>query len=130
MQLINWSDEDHSLNLDIMDDTHREFVDIINQLNSASDAEFRGLFEKLLVHTESHFARENELMEKTGFPAIAEHKGEHLRILGEFNQFNNRVKKGLYTFGRAYIRDSIPQWFNLHLATMDSALAAHLKKNL
>jgi len=130
MQLINWSDEEHSLQLDIMDDTHREFVAIINQLNSASDAEFRRLFEKLHVHTEAHFARENELMEKTCFPAITEHKEEHLRILGELHQFNTRVKKGLYSFGRSYIRDSIPQWFSLHLSTMDSALAAHLKKTL
>jgi len=76
MQLINWSDQDHSLNLNIMDDTHREFVVIINQLNTASDADFKGLFEKLLIHTEAHFARENELMEKTGFPAIAEQKSK------------------------------------------------------
>ncbi len=126
-ELISWSDKEHSLNVDRMDDTHKEFTDLINKLYIAPDEEFRYLFDKLCNHTEKHFSQENELMLQTSFPAIAEHVDEHRRILAELNQFNKRVKKGLYSFGRAYIRDTIPQWFSLHIITMDSALAAHLK---
>ncbi|MDD2761778.1 MAG: hemerythrin, partial [Methylomonas sp.] len=54
-------------------------------------------------------------------------KGEHQRVLGEFKQFKTRIDKGLIAFGRSFVRERLPQWFLLHVATMDSALSAHLK---
>jgi len=38
-----------------------------------------------------------------------------------------RVDKGMITFGRSFVRDRLPQWFGLHVTTMDSALVAHIK---
>jgi hypothetical protein len=45
------------------------------------------------------------------------------------NQFKKRVDKGLIGFGRNYIKERMPDWFALHAATMDSALAMHLKNS-
>lgn len=65
-------------------------------------------------------------MEETCFLAIVEHTAEHQRILGELDRFKSKVDNEIFMFARTYIREQIPDWFNLHLATMDSALAAHL----
>ncbi|WP_442498225.1 bacteriohemerythrin [Methylobacter sp. sgz302048] len=111
----------------LIDDDHDEFITLLNQLDAADNGEFPALFQQLLAHTEQHFDRENQLMEQSAFPAEAEHKGEHQRVLGEFKQFKKRVDKGLITFGRSLVRERLPQWLELHVRTMDSALAAHIK---
>ncbi|MCK9609121.1 MAG: hemerythrin family protein [Methylomonas sp.] len=112
-----------------IDSDHESFVTLLNQLDTAGDAEFPGLFRHLFEHTEQHFAMEDRLMRDSRFPAEAEHAGEHLRVLGEFKQFKSRVDKGMLAFGRAFVRERLPQWFQLHASTMDSALAAHINAN-
>jgi hemerythrin-like metal-binding protein len=127
MSLINWNDQEFLLGVGVMDDTHHEFIDLVNELAMADDRTFKGLFDTLITHTLQHFEQEERLMLDSAFPAINEHKDEHQRILGELNQFKKRVDKGLLSFGRSYINDRMPGWFRLHAASMDSALAAHLK---
>ncbi len=109
-----------------MDQTHAEFIQLVNRLGQASKADFPDLFHQLVQHTEAHFAAENELMACSGFPALREHQDEHLRVLGDLHRFANRLNQGSDLFARAYINEQAPQWFDLHARTMDSALAAHL----
>lgn len=112
-----------------IDSDHENFVALLNQLDAANNAEFPGLFQHLFEHTELHFAMEDQLMRDNRFPAEAEHTGEHLRVLGEFKQFKSCVDKGMLAFGRSFVRERLPQWFQLHVSTMDSALAAHINAN-
>ncbi len=127
MSIIEWDDKLFRLGLEIMDDTHREFVSLVNQLSDAPDKEIGALFNQLIKHTQQHFLQEEKLMIESRFASFAEHRDEHQRILGELNQFKKRVDKGLVAFGRNYIKQRMPEWFRLHAATMDSALAMHLK---
>ena len=127
MAIIDWNDECFRLGMDVIDDTHVEFVELVNAMEPADGEEFIHLFDSLITHTRKHFDQENRLMIESDFPALAEHRHEHERVLGELERFGQRVRKGQISFGRSYLRDSIAQWFPLHAATMDSALAAHLK---
>jgi hemerythrin-like metal-binding protein len=111
-----------------IDKDHDEFIELLNALDTADNADFPALFQQLYDHTEQHFERENQLMAQSAFPASVDHKGEHLRVLGEFKQFKSRVDKGLVAFGRSFVRDRLPQWFALHVTTMDIALAMHINK--
>ncbi len=126
--LIEVYDPTFGLDMPEMDETHREFLALLNLLAEAKGHEFEKLFLQLFEHTEQHFAREKELMEESGFPALGEHVDEHRRILGELNQYKRKVTKGATSFAKAYVKDRLPEWFRLHLSTMDSALAAHLKQ--
>ncbi|MEQ1531911.1 MAG: hemerythrin family protein [Methylococcales bacterium] len=110
-----------------IDGDHAEFIDLLNQLDTAGPVEFAALFQQLYEHTEHHFSRENQLMAEHGFPALTEHQGEHQRVLAEFKQFKSRVDKGLIAFGQSFVRERLPQWFALHTSTMDAALAAFIK---
>ncbi len=125
--LIQPDDNRYQLGVEQMDTTHQEFISLVNQLNLADKALFHELFAELLEHTQLHFDSENQLMQETGFSATSEHKGEHLRILGELSRFAQMVQKGSITIARSYVREMLPGWFSLHAATMDSALAAHIK---
>lgn len=125
--LINPLAPEYRLGYASMDHTHVEFINLVNQLGTCDKPDFPDLFRQLVRHTEQHFETENELMDDNGFPAIREHKDEHARVLGEMHRFAKQLEKGSMTMSRAYIRERLPDWFDLHAKTMDSALAAHLK---
>ena len=124
--LIEWDDNRYLLDVDRMDDTHREFIMLVNELAASSDADFPALFEAFIEHTRQHFEQEEALMRDSQFSAYGEHRDDHQRILGELNQFRKRVDRGIVAFGRNYIVERMPGWFRLHAATMDSALACLL----
>ena len=126
--LIDTCCRDFELGVPTMDGTHREFAALVNSLAVAQGCDFVHLFTTLVDHTERHFAHENKLMEQSGFPPIHIHMAEHARVLAEMNEMKRQVSKGSIPFARAYVKERLPEWFKLHLATMDSALAFHLKQ--
>ena len=125
--LIDSSESKYQLGVPQMDETHREFMELVNQLDSADKPAFMELFPLLVEHTEAHFDSEQVLMRSTAFPAIREHTDEHQRILGQMHRLADKVAGGSIAMARAFVREQLPDWFELHAATMDSALAAHVK---
>jgi len=121
-----WS-EALTLGVAEIDVTHRAFVELADRLLAADDATFPELFAELHAHTREHFDNEGRLMKACRFPAIGEHHGEHLRVLGELAYFSTAVRMGRLTAARLYA-ENLPNWFATHLATMDAALAACLKR--
>lgn len=128
MKLLSWDEGRYALGVATIDQTHRDFVDLASQLATADDARFPALFNALLDHTREHFAAEDARMRASRFAATGEHIGEHQRVLAELRGFNRSVQAGRMQMARAYVRQSLGEWFELHLATMDAALAAHLKQ--
>lgn len=124
--MLKWVNERHSLGLEEMDGNHREFAALVETMNQAGDEEFLFLFQKLVEHTRLHFAEEGRLMRLSKFPALAEHEGEHARVLGDLLQFNRNVQRGRLPLARGYVHSGLKEWFELHLSTMDRALATHL----
>jgi hemerythrin len=120
-------DPRYALGVAEMDATHQAFVDLADALLAADDAAFPGLFAELREHTRQHFENEGKLMKACRFPAIGEHHGEHLRVLGELAHFATGVSAGRLVAARQYAQN-LPAWFATHLATMDAALAACLKR--
>jgi len=116
------------LQLGEVDEMHLEFASLVNELAVAKGNDFVELFARLYDHCQTHFAREKELMEAGHYSSLAEHDSEHQRILGEMKQYQRKVNKGAITFARAYVKERLPEWFQLHLSSMDSALAFHLNK--
>jgi hemerythrin-like metal-binding protein len=127
--LIKDFDKQFMLDVKQMDETHLEFVDLVNRLDVADKDTFQSLFKNLAEHTKTHFDNELQMMEASSFPATSEHVSDHQRVLGELARFGKRVAAGSITMARAYIREQLPHWFELHIKTMDSALAAHLKNS-
>ena len=125
-KLLVPDDPRHQLGVTQMDETHLEFVELVNQLNVIDKAGFADLFMQLIEHTQQHFESENQLMLQTQFPATQEHQAEHLRVLGDLQRMTRSINKGSTLMARSYVREMLPSWFKLHAVTMDSALAAHI----
>jgi hemerythrin-like metal-binding protein len=111
-----------------MDATHREFLQLLTSVSEAEPAEFDARFAALLEHTSAHFAAEEALMAATGFPAINEHRGEHARVLGELAHFRARAAAGSTALLKVYVRERLPEWFMLHLQTIDAVTAAYVRR--
>ncbi|HSG23915.1 MAG TPA: hemerythrin family protein, partial [Azonexus sp.] len=97
-----WDESRYTLGVAEMDDTHREFVDLADALQLASDEDFPALFLSLQAHTRRHFEHEGKLMKQCRFPAIGEHNSEHLRVLGELAHFARGVTAGRLGLARSY----------------------------
>lgn len=111
---------------DAMDQTHREFLDLHTRLLQTKGTDFSERFFALLEHTRQHFSMEEEAMAQSNFPSIAEHKADHQRFLGELDRFSQRIAAGSTVMAKAWLKEQVPDWFELHVLSMDSALAAHL----
>lgn len=123
-----WDASRHALNMDEMDDSHREFISQVAALIAASDGEFPPLFQVLINHTREHFIAEGRLMREAKYPGLGVHESEHHRVLGELQQLNRSLKRGHLPLVRAYVREGLPEWFENHLSMMDAALVTHLTR--
>ena len=123
-----WDEARHTLGNDHMDATHHEFIAQVAALIAAGNAEFPALFQTLVNHTREHFTAEGRLMRESKYRGLPEHEAEHHRVLGELLQLNRTLKRGHLPLVRAYVKEGLPEWFDTHLAMMDSALAMHLHK--
>ncbi|NBR29787.1 MAG: hemerythrin, partial [Betaproteobacteria bacterium] len=52
--LLEWSDA-LALDQNTMDDTHREFVDLLNRVAAAPESELLASLDEFVKHTEEHF---------------------------------------------------------------------------
>ena len=122
MTIITWSDE-LKRGLGFQDKDHEEAVELMNALQECSDEELPALFEQLFTHTQAHLERENELMARIDFFAIAMHQGEHNRVLAEMQDFKEKLNTGDIAAVRHYVQETVPHWFLDHLNTMDTITA-------
>ncbi len=111
-----------------MDREHQNFCEELSELLKADSSNFAELIEKLFKHAQKHFKEEEHLMLECGYSSYSEHKSEHDKILGELNLFVQKAKKGNTMMAKAYVKDRLPEWFELHLGTMDSSLAQKIKE--
>src|SRR5512143_301641 len=69
-----WDGTRHTLGMDEMDNTHREFIEQVEMLINASNSDFPALFQALLNHTREHFTREGKLMRASNYKGLPEHE--------------------------------------------------------
>lgn len=126
MPLLPWSEE-LVLGVEVIDRTHREFVDLLARCEASTDAELPAAWSELVAHTADHFGREDDWMEATGFAAVNCHSGQHRMVLQVLQDGVRMAAEGKLEPVRQMVRE-LAVWFPQHSATMDAALAQHLMK--
>lgn len=124
---LAWSDA-LVLDLDFMDDTHREFVDLLAATETADDTELLARFEALIEHTDDHFGREDRWMHDTQFSSSNCHTLQHTVVLQVMRE---GLKRGREQGDLALVRQMAKElgiWFPQHAQSMDAALALHLRR--
>ncbi len=129
MPLVEWTEE-LVVGVPAIDRAHHEFVELLNALPMAPEAEFRKLFAKLTEHSREHFAEEERMMERSAFPVMGVHKAEHERVLKELEEVQRQLEEGEFEAAREYVMEQLSAWFVLHRNTMDYVTAVHIQRTL
>jgi hemerythrin-like metal-binding protein len=122
---LPWS-EALELGLDFMDDTHREFVDLLARCEAAADPALPAIWDELVAHTAAHFGREDTWMQSTGFASGNCHTVQHRVVLQVLREGAARAAEGNLAPVRQMIGE-LAVWFPQHAQSMDAALALHLR---
>ncbi len=123
---LAWSDA-LLLELDFMDDTHREFVDLLGAVETAGDDRLIDGFRALVDHTDEHFGGEDRWMAATQFAASNCHTTQHDVVMQVLREALKRGQAGDLALLRDLSRE-LGIWFTQHAQTMDAALALHLRQ--
>ena len=98
MTLLTWN---HACAVGVraMDDQHGILMDTMNELRQAvvrgrGREEISAIFDRLIEFTRMHFWSEEQLMEQSGFPGLADHRAEHHSMLAQMIQAAHRVQYG------------------------------------
>ena len=122
---LNWSADLHTGD-DRMDNTHEEFVTMLNALLLTPTTEQLNLYREFLNHTVEHFAQEDRWMVATGFSEENCHAGQHTTILETMRAVETHYVQG-DTEIISRLAEALAEWFPQHAASMDAGLAQHLK---
>jgi hemerythrin-like metal-binding protein len=123
---LEWSDA-LSLDLPLMDDTHREFVDLLAQAQDADDDHLATAWQELITHTDAHFGQEDRWMAATRFASSNCHSMQHKVVLQVMREGAALAAGGNLAALRA-MASELALWFPQHAQSMDAALALHLRR--
>ncbi len=123
---FDWKDS-YLLGHAAMDQTHREFVERVNALALADDADLAPRLSAFIEHAEAHFEQENVWMLATEFPPRDCHIDEHNKVLASLHEVRQLLAQGNTPVVRE-LTSALIEWFPAHADYMDSALAVWLVK--
>jgi hemerythrin len=98
MKKLAWSDK-YDLGIDAIDEQHRKIMDYVNQFHDAhshnrSRKDVGKLIKKVADYSRVHFAFEEDLLEKVGYPFLKPHKKSHALIAKHMDDFQVRFEGG------------------------------------
>lgn len=112
-----------------IDETHQEFVDVVNALAHCTSDTAAACLQDLEAHVYSHFELEKAWMGKTDFPAAECHIDEHERVMDAVQKVNAKLLLGELGLGDVKrLATALADWFPAHATYMDSALSAWINK--
>ena len=109
-----------------MDETHEEFVTMLNEILATPQDQQLPLYQAFLTHTVEHFAQEERWMLATGFSADNCHASHHATILETMRAVQVHYEGG-DTEIITRLAEALGEWFPGHANSMDAGLAQHLK---
>jgi hemerythrin len=124
---FTWTDR-YLLGHTSMDQTHHEFVEIVNAMLTAADADFAHQLDLFAAHAEQHFSQERDWMASSKFPPMQCHVDEHNAVLKSVYEVKEILAAGgNIEIGRGLAKE-LTRWFPAHADYMDAALAQWLVK--
>ncbi|MAD45091.1 MAG: hypothetical protein CMI02_03850 [Oceanospirillaceae bacterium] len=114
---------------DFMNEEHEAFADMLNEAEQAllMGGQAMPYLQRLYEHCVSHFAHEEEEMQRYHFAPYPVHKQEHDRVLDMFRRhLVDFESSGNVAPVLEFLLETIPDWFGQHLKTMDRVTAQFL----
>ncbi len=135
MPLIEWNDS-YSVNIKELDEQHKKWIEIINNLHKALVSNNPDDMEKItaqsldamLEYILMHLAYEERHMEKIGFPELKEHRKKHQELIFMIQGYNIELKRGFLILNRE-LMDLLTDWLENHILNEDQKYAQYERNN-
>lgn len=133
MPYANW-DEALSVGIGAIDADHKQLLAIINELHdrlarakaSAEELEAgRIALERMEAYGAGHFSREEERMERTGFPEFSRHCRLHQEFLDKLGVYRSQLAEG-YVPVREVLA-FLKRWLMGHIMVQDQVFGRYVK---
>jgi hemerythrin len=111
-----------------MDETHEEFVEIVNSMLTCPESALIQHLEAFAAHAEKHFSEELAWMKTSDFPNTDCHVEQHDEVLRSVYEVLAYLKKGGRLSEVRRLAQALAEWFPGHADYLDSALAQWLVK--
>ncbi len=119
-----------STGIDVIDSQHRRIAEYINELTVAhheKDREKEAQVLMMLVkYMGSHFAFEESLMERSGYPLSNSHRDDHDTFSGQLRALVEQHESGKDVARR--VMSELRIWLILHVKESDKNYAPHVMK--
>jgi hemerythrin-like metal-binding protein len=130
-RLIDWSN-DLSVHIHEIDEQHKILIGLINDMYDALKAArgkdaVENILPRLVDYTVTHFANEEHIMEKHGYPGFLNHRKLHEALKAQVGEYAARLKEGRSTAVvefMAFLKD----WLTKHIVGVDMKYSPHLRK--
>jgi hemerythrin-like metal-binding protein len=119
-----------SVGVKASDDDHKKLIELLNRLyggmKGGQGRQVVGkVLDDLIIYTKSHFAREEVLFDRTGYPAALEHKKQHRELVRQAEELQARYKSGESALSIETL-DFLKDWLNNHIQGTDKQYSSHL----
>ena len=120
--------------IDEIDSQHQTLVRLVNQLHRAMKLKHGALesgkvLSELADYTVQHFAHEEELFDKYGYPETGSHKEIHENLVAKVLEFQKEFKSGSASLSME-LMDFLTSWLRSHIMEVDMAYVPYLKEKL
>ncbi len=132
MTTIPWT-KAYSVGVTAIDKDHRNLFELIDTLDRAlqrqlSNDKIAKALTGLIQYTEGHFAREEKVMERYGYPGISKHRAQHrnleLLVHAIFNVFNDDPD----SIDPKKLMKFLNHWLVDHIIKVDMLYAQYIEK--
>jgi len=129
MDLFQWN-ETYNTGIPHIDEEHRKLVGLLNGLYRAmragkTDEVLKELLDELVDYTRFHFANEESLMIRHGFPGYTAHKLEHERMTKKVMEFQDGLARGRISLPIEAFQ-FLRNWLSNHILDVDQCYAPFL----
>ncbi len=132
MSEIQWNDE-LSVNIDEIDDQHKNLIRIINRLDDAVSQGHRSkktvpptdVLSEMIDYLEYHFSTEEKYMIEFDYPEYDAHRAEHELFVGKVTTFTEEFRKGKKDLSNDILL-FLADWYLNHIKNTDAKFGPFL----
>ena len=124
MPFLEWTPE-LSVGVTDIDEQHAQLLKLTNDLHDQIDqhaaaVDASAVLEQVLDYTRYHFHFEEQLMERSGYPGLAEHRKKHRALFLETEIYLERANFGSTTVAQQTM-SFLQNWIVKHIMQSDKA---------
>ncbi len=131
MTTLTWN---HACSVGVraINDQHGILMDALNELRDAAGRgggreQVSELLDRLIEFTRMHFASEEQLMQRSGFPGLEEHRKQHQRLMAQILEAAHRLQHGEHAAIGSLV-SFLGAWHVKHTELLDRPCAAWLNE--